>query len=83
MKPATMYEIKTAESAKKTFSTLANEPRNTKKETTRAPAGTVTKREIPNSSPATAIPANSAVRVPKFAIIKALALRVPERAPYF
>ncbi len=83
IKPAIIYEINTAESAKKTFSTFAKEPRSTRKETTKAPAGTVTKREIPNNSPATAIPANSAVSVPKLAMINALALKVPERAPYF
>ena len=62
---------------------LAKDPRRTRNETMRAPAGTVTNLERPKSSPAIAIPANSAVRVPKLAIIKALALRVPERAPYF
>ena len=55
----------------------------TKNETNTAANGTVKYLEIPNSPPAAAIPANSAVIVPIFANTKAPALNIPERAPYF
>ena len=68
---------------KNTFSTRAKLPRSTKNETTKPAKGTVMYFEIPKRFPAAAIPANSAVIVPIFAITNASALNIPDRAPYF
>ena len=68
---------------KKTLSAFLKVPRSTSAEIKIPVMGTVMYREIPKSCPAAATPANSAVIVPRFARMRATALKLPARAPYF
>ena len=75
--------MNTADRTKKTRSAFLKVPLSTKNEIKRPVIGTVMYREIPKSCPAAATPANSAVMVPRFANINAIALKLPALAPYF